>query len=34
LYDYQASDSDEISFDPNDIITDIIQVWVNFSKLN
>ena len=26
LYDYQASDSDEISFDPNDIITDIIQV--------
>lgn len=26
LYDYQANDSDEISFDPNDIITDIVQI--------
>jgi cortactin len=26
LYDYQAADADEISFDPNDIITDIVQV--------
>lgn len=26
LYDYQAADSDEISFDPNDVITDIVQV--------
>jgi len=26
LYDYQANDSDEISFDPNDIISDIVQV--------
>ena len=26
LYDYQAADSDEISFDPSDIITDIVQV--------
>ncbi len=26
LYDYQANDSDEISFDPNDIIVDIVQV--------
>ena len=26
LYDYQAADSDELSFDPNDIITDIVQV--------
>ena len=26
IYDYQAADSDEISFDPNDIITDIVQV--------
>lgn len=26
LYDYQAADDDEISFDPNDIITDIVQV--------
>jgi hypothetical protein len=26
IYDYQAADEDEISFDPNDIITDIIQV--------
>ena len=26
LYDYQATDSDEISFDPNDTITDIVQV--------
>jgi len=26
LYDYQAADNDEISFDPNDIITDIVQV--------
>jgi hypothetical protein len=28
LYDYQAADNDEISFDPNDIITDIVQVKV------
>jgi hypothetical protein len=28
LYDYQAADDDEISFDPNDIITDIVQVTV------
>jgi hypothetical protein len=27
LYDYQAADEDEISFDPNDIITDIIKVF-------
>jgi len=26
LYDYQAADSDEISFDPDDIITDIEQL--------
>lgn len=26
LYDYQANDTDEISFDPNDLITDIVQV--------
>lgn len=26
LYDYQAADEDEISFDPNDIITNIEQV--------
>jgi hypothetical protein len=26
IYDYQATDTDEISFDPNDIITDIVQV--------
>lgn len=26
LYDYQATDNDEISFDPNDTITDIVQV--------
>ena len=26
LYDYQASDSDEISFDPGDVIRDIIKV--------
>ena len=26
LYDYQANDTDEISFDPNDVITDIVQV--------
>lgn len=26
LYDYQANDTDEISFDPNDLITDIVQI--------
>lgn len=26
LYDYQANDNDEISFDPQDVITDIVQV--------
>ena len=26
LYDYQANDNDEISFDPNDTITEIVQV--------
>lgn len=26
LYDYQAADADEISFDPNDVITNIVQV--------
>jgi hypothetical protein len=29
LYDYQAADDDEISFDPNDIITHIEQVCLN-----
>lgn len=28
LYDYQATAEDEISFDPNDIITHIERVWV------
>lgn len=36
LYDYQAADEDEISFDPNDIITDIVQVdegwWQGYCK--
>ena len=31
LYDYQANDTDEISFDPEDTITDIVQV--NLLKL-
>lgn len=26
LYDYQANDTDEITFDPNDLITDIVQI--------
>lgn len=26
LYDYQANDTDEISFDPEEIITDIVQI--------
>ena len=29
LYDYQANDVDEISFDPNDIIVDIVQVSIH-----
>ena len=28
LYDYQAAADDEISFDPNDIITNIEQVII------
>jgi len=32
LYDYQANDSDELSFDPNDTITDIVQVIKKKSK--
>ena len=29
LYDYQANDSDELSFDPGDVITNIEQVkWL------
>lgn len=36
LYDYQASANDEISFDPDDEITDIVQVdegwWQGFCK--
>lgn len=31
LYDYQASAEDEISFDPNDIITHIERVSIEFS---
>lgn len=31
LYDYQASAEDEISFDPNDIITHIEKVSIEFS---
>jgi len=27
LYDYQAGDSDEISFEPDDVITNIEMVW-------
>lgn len=34
LYDYQAADDDEISFDPNDVITDIIPVLKNLYFLN
>ena len=38
LYDYQASAEDEISFDPNDIITHIekvsIRTFVNWNQLN
>lgn len=26
LYDYQANDTDEITFDPNDLITDIVMI--------
>lgn len=36
LYDYQAADDDEISFDPNDVITDIVQIdegwWQGYCK--
>lgn len=36
LYDYQATDLDEISFDPNDLITDIVKIddgwWQGFCK--
>ncbi len=36
LYDYQATDIDEISFDPNDLITDIVKIdegwWQGFCK--
>jgi hypothetical protein len=32
LYDYQAADDDEISFDPNDVITHIEQVGFSLKK--
>lgn len=33
LYDYQAAAPDEISFDPDDIITNIVMVSVECKKL-
>ena len=34
LYDYQASAEDELSFDPDDIITNIEMVTLKFDILN
>lgn len=33
IYDYQKQDDDEISFDPDDIITNIDQVSFSFSMM-